>query len=129
MNGERKALVGQQREIEKKLSDIDRELAAIAAYEVTKSGKASAAAKPTAPAPRKARVAHKAAPGRRSSKREPILKVIGENPSGLTRGELLEKMGLKGNRAAEMSVSNTLTALTKGNQVARKDGRYVPASA
>jgi hypothetical protein len=32
---------------------------------------------------------------------------------------------LKGNRNAEMSVSNALTALTKANQVVRKDGKYV----
>jgi len=33
-------------------------------------------------------------------------------------------MRLKGNKAGEMSVSNALTALTKGNQVVRADGRY-----
>ena len=44
LNAERKTLVAQQREIEKKLTGIDRELAAIAAYETTKSGKPVAAA-------------------------------------------------------------------------------------
>ncbi len=36
-------------------------------------------------------------------------------------------MGLKGDKSGEMSVSNALTALTKGNQVARKDKKYVSA--
>lgn len=47
---------------------------------------------------------------------------------GLTRGEILEKMGLKGNKSGEMSVSNALTALTKSNQVRRNEERkYVAA--
>ena len=39
----------------------------------------------------------------------------------------LERLELKGNKAGEMSVSNALTALTKGKQVARKDRKYVAA--
>ena len=34
---------------------------------------------------------------------------------------------VKGDKSGEMSVSNALTALTKANQVARRDGRYVAA--
>jgi hypothetical protein len=52
---------------------------------------------------------------RRGSKRDEFLKLIQES-EGLTRGEILEKMGLKGNKSGEMSVSNTLTALPKSNQ-------------
>ena len=33
-------------------------------------------------------------------------------------------MGLKGDKAGEMSVSNALTALTKSNQVSRHEGKY-----
>jgi len=51
------------------------------------------------------------------------MKVIREG-NGLTRGEILEKMGLKGNKTGEMSVSNALTALTKANQVRRDGGKY-----
>lgn len=43
--------------------------------------------------------------------------------NGLTRGEILEKMGLKGDKLGEMSVSNALTALTKSNQVRRNGAR------
>jgi hypothetical protein len=46
---------------------------------------------------------------------------------GLTRGEILERMGLKGNKAGEMSVSNALTALTKSNQVRRDGRKYLAA--
>ena len=43
----------------------------------------------------------------------------------MSRGEILEAMGLKGNKAGEMSVSNALTALTKASQVVRRDGKYI----
>ena len=64
--------------------------------------------------------------GRRGSKREELLKII-RGSHGLTRGEILEKMGLKGNKPGEMSVSNALTALTKSNQVGRDGRKYVAA--
>jgi hypothetical protein len=54
-----------------------------------------------------------------------LLQLIRDNPDGLRRGEILERMGLKGDKAGEMSVSNALTALTKSNQVSRQEGRYV----
>ena len=62
--------------------------------------------------------------GRRASRREELLKMI-TGSKGLFRGEILEKMGLKGNKSGEMSVSNALTALTKGKQVLRRDRKYV----
>ncbi len=55
------------------------------------------------------------------------MEVIKANPAGLTRGELLEKMGLKGDKSGEMSVSNALTALSKTSQVRREDGKYLAA--
>jgi hypothetical protein len=64
--------------------------------------------------------------GRRGSRREELLKLIAGS-KGLSRGEILEKIGLKGNKAGEMSVSNALTALTKSNQIARRDRKYVAA--
>jgi len=60
---------------------------------------------------------------RSGSKRDAVLQMI-RNRDGLSRGEILEKMGLKGDKAGEMSVSNALTALTKSHQVERRDGKY-----
>jgi cell division septum initiation protein DivIVA len=114
LSQEANALRAQQKELEEKLAANRRELRAVEAYEAAKSGKAA----PT-------RSTRRASQARSGSKRDGILKVIKENPTGLTRGQLLEKMGLKGNKSGEMSVSNALTALTKGNQVARKDGKYI----
>lgn len=103
---------------------LDRELAAIDAYEKAKAGTPVQVGKGGGKN-RGAAVAR----SRRGSKREGLLALIKENPAGLRRADILEKMGLKGDKAGEMSVSNALTALTKSNQVARSDGKYVPAAA
>jgi hypothetical protein len=116
LHSEREAIFTQQQELEAKLVGINRELAAIDAYEAAKTGKQTPAKTTT----------RRASTGRKGSKREELLGVIRAG-NGLTRGEILEKMGLKGNKSGEMSVSNALTALTKGNQVLRRDGKYVVA--
>ena len=114
LNKERQAIFNQQHELVAKLAAVNNEMRAIDAYEAAKSGKAVATRQTGRRAPRT----------RSGSKREQLLQVIRDG-HGLTRGEILEKMGLKGNKSGEMSVSNALTALTKGSQVARRDGRYV----
>jgi hypothetical protein len=116
LNGEREAIFTQQQELEAKLAEVDRELAAIDAYEAAKTGRA--------PARRSGGGFGRLRGGRtrRGSKRDELLRLIRES-DGLTRGEILEKMGLKGNKSGEMSVSNALTALTKSNQIRRGEGR------
>jgi hypothetical protein len=116
LHKEREEIFNQQHELEGKLADINRELSAIDAYEAAKTGKALTAQQTRGPRRQQAR---------RGSKRDALMQVIKANPSGLTRGEILERMGLKGDKSGEMSISNALTALTKGNQVSRQDGKYV----
>jgi hypothetical protein len=116
LHGEREAVFTAQHELQEKLDGINRELAAIDAYEAAKAGKL-----PTS-LPRR-RTAGTQPRARSGSRRDALLKLI-QASEGLTRGEILEQMGLKGNKAGEMSVSNALTALVKGNQVVRTDGRY-----
>ena len=116
LNAERDAIITQQQELDKRLAEINREFQAVDAYEAAKSGKA--ARQTTGKGSRGPRQ------GRRGSKREGIMQAIREAASGLTRGELLQKMGLKGDKSGEMSVSNALTALTKSNQVRRDGGKY-----
>ena len=117
LNAEREAIFNQQEELQRKLDAINRELQAIEAYEAAKTGKAArGAVTGSSRAPR----------ARRGSKREELLNVI-RSAQGLSRGEILEKMGLKGDKSGEMSVSNALTALTKTNQVRREGGKYLAA--
>ena len=120
LNAEREAITTQQRELDQRLAEINREFQAVDAYEAAKSGKGPArqagARKPSG-----------LRQARRGSRREELMNLIRES-HGLTRGEILEKMGLKGNKSGEMSVSNALTALTKSNQVRRNEERkYVTA--
>src|ERR1700686_4933888 len=92
LHGEREAIFNQQHELETKLAAINNELRAIDAYEAAKSGKA------TVPA-RQARGRAVQATVRRGSKRDSLLALIRENAGGLTRGEIIERMGLKGNKS------------------------------
>src|SRR5437763_3601607 len=129
---EREHLNRERTDLQKRLAEIEREIEAIEAYEATKAGKA----KPRAPTKARARRTRAATPAQnkrrkaqtpRGSKREALLKVVRDNPTGLRRGEILTRMGVKGNKSGEMSISNALTALTKKHQLARKEGKYVPA--
>lgn len=114
---EREEIFDQRKELDNKLISLNRELAAIDAYEAAKSGRqATAVATGRGDGGRRRQ--------RRGSRREALLQLIGANPEGLTRGEILKKMGLKGDRSGEMSVSNALTAMTKRNQLSRVAGKY-----
>jgi hypothetical protein len=115
LRAEREQIFSQQEELTRKLDAVNREYAAIEAYETAKTGKNAR----QAPAGRQPRV-------RRGSRREGLLELIRES-NGLSRGDILERMSLKGDKAGEMSVSNALTALAKSNQVRREGGKYYPA--
>ena len=106
---ERQEMVNQQRVLQAQLDELDGMLAKFDVFE----GKAA----PQAPTRRK-----RSSP--RGSRREELLRVINQS-HGLSRGEILDKMGLKGNKTGEMSVSNALTALTKSKQVIRRDRKYI----
>src|SRR4051812_30396268 len=116
LRAEREQISSQQEELTRKLDAVNREYAAIEAYETAKTGKNAR----QAPAGRQPRV-------RRGSRREGLLDLIRQS-DGISRGELIERMGLKGDKSGEMSVSNALTALTKSNQVRREDGKYRAAA-
>ena len=117
LRAEREQIFTQQEELQRQLDAVNREFAAIEAYEGAKTGKA---ARQQAPAGRQSRA-------RRGSRREGLLELI-QQGNGLSRGEILERMGLKGDKQGEMSVSNALTALAKRNQIRREGGKYYPDS-
>ena len=116
LHAEREEIIKQQEELQRKLEGINREFAAIEAYETAKTGKATQRAR-TDRQPRTSR----------GSRREALIELIRQS-DGLSRGEILERMGLKGDKSGEMSVSNALTALTKTNQVRREGGKYRTAA-
>ena len=111
---QRDAIFSQQQELQRQLDEVNEMLLKFDVFE----GKATPARQPAR--------ARRAPATRRGSKRDELLQVVREG-NGLTRGEILDKMGLKGNKSGEMSVSNALTALTKSQQVSRREGKYVVA--
>ena len=92
---------------------IAKELKAITAYEAAKADK-----------PKKAKTTR--AP-RSSSKRETIITMIQDHKEGMSRAELIEALGIKGNKAQEQSLSNTLANLKKAAKLTAKDGKYLAA--
>ncbi len=127
---ERDEIFSRQKELEDKLNEISRELAAIDAYGAAKTGKAATPIRQRrGPGKSSASTRRSSAeirpPARVGGRREALLQVIGGEPNGLSRGQIFERMAIKGDKTAEKSVSNALTALTKNNQVSRREGKYV----
>lgn len=60
---------------------------------------------------------------RRTGIREEVLALIKQHGS-VTRSEIIVRMDAKGNKGAEQSVSNALSALKKAGSVTTKDGSY-----
>src|SRR5215204_3644109 len=83
LRAEREQIFTQQKELQRKLDAVNREFAAIEVYETAKTGKAAR----QAPAGRQPRA-------RRGSRLEALLEMIRQS-DGLSRGEILERMGLK----------------------------------
>jgi DNA-binding transcriptional ArsR family regulator len=113
----RDAALGRKKQLDRELSEIENELGAIRAYEQAKS---KVPARPAAG--RSVARAGRRAP--RGEKRRSVLELI-QKSGGLTRGEILASLGVKGNKSAEQSVSNALTALKKQNLVASRDRKYM----
>jgi DNA-binding transcriptional ArsR family regulator len=117
----RDSALNRKNKLDQELSEIESELAAIQAYEQAKKG---APRKAAGRGPRPAAKSGRRAP--RGEKRRAVLELI-QTSNGLTRGEILSTLGVKGDKSAEQSVSNALTALKKQNLVASKDRKYVAA--
>jgi hypothetical protein len=110
---ERADVVAKIAELEKMRADIDRRFAAILAYESALSSK---------PVSRRRKVA------RRGGKQAQVLTTI-KGGGGMTRGEIIAMLGVKGDKSAEQSVSNALNALKKSGTIVSTDGKWSAAVA
>lgn len=115
LTADREWLLGQRADIDAKLAEIDREFAAVDAYEAAKTGKQKPVTNGTAPNARRAR---------HGSIRETILSLVEMAPAGLSRREMIEHLGVKGDKSGEMSLSNALTAMVKKGMLVREGGKY-----
>jgi hypothetical protein len=124
----RQGVLAAQKKINEELAAVDKELAAIDAYHSVRSGKGTMVSQP-----RSSRSTRKRAIKRtkRSGTRQPrgsvqagVLKIIKSAKEGLTRGDIIGNLESKGNKSAEQSISNALSAMLKSKKIARKDGKY-----
>src|SRR4051812_27433009 len=102
-------------DIEREFNSIASELQAITAYFTGSGGKGG-----------NGRSASRRSGGRagRGQRRQQVLDAIKSSSDGATRGDVIEKLGAKGAKALEQSVSNALAALYKTKAVKRENGRY-----
>jgi hypothetical protein len=108
LNEQREGIIAQQKQLAEQLAGVDREIEAINAYEAVKTGGA-----------------RKNPPGTRSGKRNNVLQLLASQPQGMTRGEILDAMNIKGSKSEEQSVSNALKQLKKLGRIASgDDGKY-----
>lgn len=64
---------------------------------------------------------------RQSGIRQAIVDIVGDNPQGVTRGEIIERLSKGGDEPIGQTVSNALGALKKQGRIAADGGRYKPA--
>lgn len=105
--------------LDEEAAELERQLTAITAYFDARSGKL-----PTAPKTRTPSTAPRAP---RGSRREGLIEIIKQNPDGINRADILDKLGAKGNKSAEQSISNALATLKKKGTIGQNDGKYVAA--
>jgi len=130
------AVITKKRSCDAEIATIDRELAAISAYERVKSDRASSTGtrrpgihtnKAPSTGNRRLGIRTNKARGngiRRSGIRQDVLNAIKSHPEGIGRADLLEAMGVKGEKSGEKSVSNSLFVLKKNMLIDSKDGKY-----
>lgn len=103
--------------LDEEIAAIDKEMAAVNAYDAVKRGKAVPGAS-----------AGGGGGGRapRGSRQEGLLEIIEKHPEGIGRSGLLEELGLTGDEKAAQSISNALSALKKKGAINGRDRKYFP---
>ena len=104
-------LLSEREGIDKKLSDVEREMKAVQTYHDIKSGKTQTK-KTRAP--------------KEGGVRQGVLNMIASS-GGSTRSQLLDLMQAKGNKKLETQISNALTSLKKDGKLVSTDGKYTKA--
>lgn len=61
---------------------------------------------------------------RRTGIRDEVHENVAKAKDGITRADLLEQMGAKGDKSTEQSISNALSALKKAGTINLTDGLY-----
>lgn len=113
LTGLRDEALARRETINQEIATIDTELKAITAYETARVGK---------------KATKKAGATRSGSRTDAIIELLNATPDGLARADILTRLGLKGNKTGEQSISNALNNMRKAGKIARtKDGLYTTA--
>ena len=107
-----KAAKAKQQEAEREIAQLEAQNVAIMAYDAALKCK-TVPKEPRAPR------------GRRGEKREAIRDLVAQHPDGITRGELLTAMNAHGDKSAEQSISNALSAIKKVGRVTQEGRTYM----
>jgi hypothetical protein len=109
LNKQREDILEKQKQLDQELAVVNREIEAIDSYEAIK------ACKPI-----------KKTNAARTGKSSNVLQLLQSNSQGMTRGAIIDAMGVKGNKSEEQSISNALKFLKKqGTIKAEGDGTYL----
>ena len=123
LTNQREDTVNQMQIVQARLDEIDREMRAIEAYVAAKEGRAPIPA--FAKEPPKGQASRRRGVGRRGGIRDEILALIKGESQGMTRADIIEKKGVRGDKSGEQSISNALTNMKKAGQVTQDNGRYL----
>ena len=104
-------ITAQRAELNSQEAELTKQLKAIDAYETVMSGKAPVAKTATT------RI-------KRGGVKDAVLNVIKAHPQGIKRGDIIEQLGLKGQKGKEQSVSNVLATLKNSATVTADAGLY-----
>ena len=107
LKSKRSEITDKIKALEKELVGIDREAEAVNAYYAAKTGKRVSSGQ-RAP---------------RGSRRKDILEFV--KNGGMGRADILEALGVRGDKSGEQSVSNALSSMKKSGALAVDDGKYV----
>jgi hypothetical protein len=104
-------------QIDRELVEIERDLQAMSTF-VSSGGQSGRRTS--------GRASSRGAGGRagRGQRRQQVLHAIKSVADGATRGDIIERLNAKGDKALEQSISNALAALSKSKSVNRENGRY-----
>jgi hypothetical protein len=111
------------KEITAELEQIDNRLRAAELYERAANGEVFAAAPSTRGRPARTSSGTRAP---RGSKKEELIKLLSDKP-GLKRAEIIDALGMKGEKSGEQSISNTLASLKKSGELLADGGKYTVA--
>src|SRR3954451_1466575 len=103
-------------QIDRELADIDRDLRAMGTF-VLSGGQSERRASGRGSSSGGGRAG-------RGQRRQQVLDAIRSGSDGATRGEIIERLNARGDKALEQSISNALAALFKSKSVSRENGRY-----